>query len=63
MYKKLRAARIEMSVSVNILAKLLGLKTNAAYYKKENGKVKFTIDESILIADYFKESVEYLFEK
>jgi len=63
MYKELKDSRIDKNISVSFLAKLLGLKTHSAYYKKENGMVKFTISEAILIANYFKVSVEYLFQK
>nr|WP_207716408.1 XRE family transcriptional regulator [Clostridium beijerinckii] len=40
---------------------LLGLKTKAAYYKKESGSVKFTLHEAKKISDFFKLSIEQIF--
>ena len=35
----------------------------ANYSKKENGKVKFTLSEALLIADFLDEKVENIFLK
>ena len=61
MYQILKNIRRDKKIPVNVLANKIGLKTTAAYYKKENGNVKFTVDEAIIIAKELKESVENIF--
>ena len=61
MYKKLKEIRNKKSISIDTLKNLLGLKTKAAYYKKENGNVKFTLTEAKLIADLLKLPIEKIF--
>ena len=61
MFKKLRDSRTSQNVPVETLCELIGLKTVAAYYKKEAGTVKFTLTESNRIANFFGLSVEELF--
>lgn len=48
-------------VKAATLARLIGLKTNASYYKKENGDVKFTVDEALVIANHLGRKVEEIF--
>lgn len=48
-------------IKASTLARLIGLKTNASYYKKENGDVKFTVDEALVIASYLGRKVEEIF--
>ncbi len=48
-------------VKASTLARLIGLKTNASYYKKENGDVKFTVEEALVIANHFGRRVEEIF--
>ena len=61
MYKKLRDVRNNKGVTARKMADLLGLKTEAAYYKKEAGLIKFSIEEARLIADKLGVSVEEIF--
>ncbi len=61
MYTKLRERRNISNVSAEEMAKLLGLKTKGAYYKKENGFVKITLDEASIIANYFNCTIEEVF--
>lgn len=61
MLENLRKKRIEKDVSAMEMANLMGLKTKAAYYKKESGVVKITLDEAILIADRLGSTLDELF--
>lgn len=63
MFKKLRKIRNERNISALEMANLLGLKTAAAYYKKENGTINFTLEEAKKIADYLKIPIEEIFIK
>lgn len=60
MYKKLKEMRQQENVSGEELAKVLGI-TKATYSKKENGLVKFSLDEAKLISDRFKRKIEDIF--
>lgn len=61
MYETLRALRIEKNIPVEKIREVLGLKTLAAYYKKENGSVKFTLSDAKKIADLFGMPIEEIF--
>jgi len=61
LYERLRLKRKESNTTVKVLRELIGLKGDPAYFKKETGKTKFTVDEALLIADHFATSVEALF--
>ena len=63
MFEKLRRIRNERNISALEMANLLGLKTAAAYYKKENGTINFTLEEAKKIADYLKMPIEEIFFK
>jgi len=63
MFEKLRRIRNERNISALEMAKLLGLKTAAAYYKKENGTINFTLEEAKKVADYLKMPIEEIFLK
>lgn len=63
MFKQLRKIRNERNISALEMANLLGLKTAAAYYKKENGTINFTLEEAKKIADYLKMPIEEIFIK
>lgn len=60
-FKKLKQLRTEKGVSVEKLCDILGLETKAAYYKKENGTVKFTLSDAKKISDFFNKSIEEIF--
>lgn len=57
----LKKFRKSDGIKAAALAKLIGLKTNASYYKKENGDIKFTVDEALAIANYLGRKVEEIF--
>ena len=61
MYKALRELRKNKGISAVTLAELLELKTKAAYYKKESGIVKFSVEEARKIAEYFGMQIEEIF--
>lgn len=61
MYETLRRTRKETHTPIRVLTKLLDLKTEAAYLKKENGERKFSVDDAFKLAKYFKKSIEELF--
>jgi DNA-binding XRE family transcriptional regulator len=61
MYEKLRKIRNDLGISVSELRQLLGLQTDAAYYKKEKGLVKFSLEEALIISQRFEMGVEDIF--
>lgn len=61
LFNKLRDIRKEKKISAVKLANMLGLETKTAYYKKENGTVKFSLEEARTLSLYFKKSIECLF--
>lgn len=61
MFERLRALRTERNVPAKTLAGVIGLETEAAYYKKETGAVKITLIEGKKIADYFGLPIEAVF--
>jgi len=58
--EKLKQIRTEKNIMSKEMAELLGLK-KALYSKKENGQVKFSLEESKKIADYFNMKIEDIF--
>ena len=50
-YEKLRNIRNDKGISAREMADLLGLVTEAAYYKKETGAIKFSVEEAKLVSD------------
>jgi DNA-binding XRE family transcriptional regulator len=61
MYHRLRELRNEKGISAKEMADLLGLKTEAAYYKKESGAIKFSLREAMLISKKLQKSIEEIF--
>ena len=61
MFEKLRKIRQENNIKVKEIAKKLGLKTEGAYYKKENGKVPFTLTEGKIISELIGLPIEEIF--
>lgn len=61
MFEKLRRLRTQKNISAKMMADLLGLETEGAYYKKENGSIKFTLNEGKTIADFFGLPIEVVF--
>lgn len=63
MYLNLRKIRKDNKLSGVKLSQLLGFKSPSAYYKKENGKIPFTLDEIKLVSELFKKDIEEIFLK
>ena len=61
MYEKLRSIRNKQGVSAKEMATLLGLKTEAAYYKKESGHIKFSLPEAKKISEKLCMPIEDIF--
>ncbi|MTI95222.1 MAG: helix-turn-helix domain-containing protein [Firmicutes bacterium] len=61
MYPKLKELRRKNRITVQEMAELLGLQTRGAYYKKESGVHKFSIEEARLIANKLNMPIEEIF--
>lgn len=61
MYSRLRNIRNKKNITAREMADLLGLKTEAAYYKKESGLIKFSLEEAKIVADRLGLTVEEIF--
>lgn len=61
MFERLREIRTQRGISAQTMADLLGLETEGAYYKKENGTTKFSLLEAKAVADYFGLPIETIF--
>ncbi|MCT4663362.1 MAG: helix-turn-helix domain-containing protein [Tissierellales bacterium] len=63
MFEKLREIRNRKNICAMEMAEMLGLKTPAAYYKKENGTIKFSLEEAEKIAKLLELPIEVIFFK
>lgn len=63
MFENLRKIRQEKNIKAIEIANAIGLKTESAYYKKETGRVPFTLEQGLIIASMLKMSVEDIFNK
>ena len=61
MISKLRKIRKSQKISGHKLAKILGYKSPATYYKKEKGELPLTYNEMKIIADYLQMPAEKIF--
>lgn len=61
MFEKLRRIRNEKNISAKEMAKALKLATEAAYYKKESGSIKFSVQEAKIVADMLNMTIEEVF--
>lgn len=61
MYYNLRKLRHEKNISLEELKKSLKLKTDAAYYKKEKGLIKFSLEEAKIISNILNLPIEIIF--
>ena|GEM_PF-686803 len=61
MYEKLRAIRNREGIAAKEMANILGLKTEAAYYKKESGAIKFSLLEARAISEKLEMPIEEIF--
>ena len=62
MYQKLKELREKKGYTMDDLANVIG-KSVPNYYKKENGDVKFSVNEALLISKFLKCKVETIFFK
>lgn len=63
MFEKLRKIRQDENIKAIEIAEAIGLKTESAYYKKETGKVPFTLEQALIIANMLNKSVEEVFSE
>ena len=61
MFTKLKQIRSERNISAEEMATVLSLETKAAYYKKEAGNVKFSLDDAKKVSDFLKMPIEEIF--
>lgn len=61
MFDKLKQIRTERNITVEQMMGVLSLETKAAYYKKESGSVKFSLDDAKKVSDYIGLPIEDIF--
>ncbi len=61
MKNKLREIRKSKKISGHDLAKVLGYKSPATYYKKEKGEIPLTYEEMKIISEYLKTPANDIF--
>lgn len=61
MFENLRKIRQDKNIKAFEIAKKMGLKTEGAYYKKETGRVPFTLEEGKIVADMLNMPIEDIF--
>lgn len=61
MYKKLQELRNEKGISAIKMAEIIGLSTETGYYKKEQGNIRFSLQEAKQISDYLGYPIEKIF--
>jgi DNA-binding XRE family transcriptional regulator len=62
MYEKLKEVREKKGYTIEDMAQVIN-KSPCNYFKKENGDVKFSVNEALEIADFLKTKVEKIFFK
>lgn len=62
MYERLKEIREEKGYTIEDMAQVIG-KSPCNYFKKENGNVKFSVNEAIRISKFLKKRVEDIFFK
>ena len=60
MYEKLKQVREEKGYTIDDMAEVIK-KSPCNYFKKENGDVKFSVNEAIQISKFLKRKVESIF--
>lgn len=60
MYEKLKQLREKQGYTIDDMANVIN-KSSCNYFKKENGDVKFSVDEAIKISKFLKRKVETIF--
>lgn len=61
MFERLREMREERGITCEAMAKELGLKTKAAYSKKELGRTPFSLKDAKKISEIFGQPIESIF--
>lgn len=62
MYEKLKELREKKGYTIDDMAQVIG-KSPCNYFKKENGDVKFSVNEALIISKFLKCKVETIFFK
>ena len=62
MYEKLKKIREEKGYTIEDMAQVIG-KSPCNYFKKENGDVKFSVNEALKISKFLRKKVEDIFFK
>ena len=62
MYEKLKQLREKKGYSIEDMARVIS-KSPCNYFKKENGDVKISVNEALLISAFLKTKVEKIFFK
>lgn len=62
MYEKLKEIREKKGYTIEDMAKVID-KSPCNYFKKENGNVKFSVNEALKISKFLKKKVEDIFFK
>ena len=60
MYEKLKQVREEKGYTIDDMAEVIK-KSPCNYFKKENGDVKFSVNEAIQISKFLRRKVESIF--
>lgn len=61
LFIRLRNLRNQKGITAKEMAGILGLKTEAAYYKKESGLIKFSLIEAKIISEKLDMPIEEIF--
>lgn len=62
MAMSLKDMRKEKGRTLQEMAGILGLKTASAYFKKESGNVPLSLEEAVILAEFFDKSVEEIIQ-
>lgn len=62
MYEKLKQLREKQGYTIEDMANVIN-KSSCNYFKKENGDVKFSVNEAIKISKFLKRKVETIFSE
>lgn len=61
MFENLKKIRKEKKLNYVKMAEIIGVKTGTAYWKKENGSTRFSIEQAKKISDFFEIPMEQIF--
>lgn len=60
-YQKVRQIRIEKEIPLKEIISMLNLETPQAYYKKELGMIRFSLEDAAKISKLFGMQIEEIF--